>query len=108
MNRTRSFLIWSAASILSMNKLYAQLHKILCMYVWCVCVCVLLPMLFLIPFSLLSGLVKSLSAMWEAWVQYLGQEDPLEKDLHSNASILAWKITLTEEPCGLLLSLHLI
>ena len=36
MNRTRSFLIWSAASLLSMNKLYAQLHKILCMYVWCV------------------------------------------------------------------------
>ena len=56
MNRTRSFLIWSAAGILSMNKLYAQLHKILCMYVCMVCVCVLLPMLFLIPFSLLSGL----------------------------------------------------
>ena len=43
MNRIRSFLIWSAwsastASILSMNKLYAQLHKILCMDV-CMCVC---------------------------------------------------------------------
>jgi len=36
------------------------------------------------------------SAVWEAWVWFLGQEDPLEKKTHSN--ILAWKIPWTEEP----------
>ena len=63
-----------------------------------VCVCVLLSMIFLIPFYYLAQTVKSLSAMREAQVQYLGQEDPLEKEMATHSSILAWKITLTEEP----------
>ena len=40
-------------------------------------------------------------AMLETWVQSLGQEDPLEKELATHSSILAWKIPWTEEPGGL-------
>ena len=36
------------------------------------------------------------------WVQPLGQEDPLEKEMATHSSILAWKILWTEEPGGLL------
>ena len=39
--------------------------------------------------------------MQEAWVQSLGQEDPLEKELATYSGILAWKIPWTEEPGGL-------
>ena len=46
--------------------------------------------------------LKDLPAMWETWVQSLGQEDPLEKEMVSYSSILAWKIPWTEEPGGLL------
>ena len=35
--------------------------------------------------------VKNLHAMQETWVQFLGQEDPLEKEMASHSSILAWK-----------------
>ena len=41
--------------------------------------------------------VKSPPAMWEPWVQPLGREDPLEKGMETHSSILAWKITWTEE-----------
>ena len=43
-------------------------------------------------------MVKSLPAMWETWVRSLGQEDPLEKEMATHSSILAWEITWTEEP----------
>ena len=46
-------------------------------------------------------MVKSLPAMWETWVQSLGQEDPLEKEITTHSSVLAWKILWTEEPCRL-------
>ena len=46
-------------------------------------------------------MVKNLPAMWETWVQFLGWEDPLEKELATHSSILAWRISWTEEPCGL-------
>ena len=36
--------------------------------------------------------------MQETWVQFLGQEDPLEKGIETYSSILAWKISCTEEP----------
>ena len=42
--------------------------------------------------------VKCLSTMWETWVQSLCQEDPLEKEMATHSSILAWKIPWTEEP----------
>ena len=37
--------------------------------------------------------------MQETWVQFLGREDPLEKEMTIYSSILAWKIPWTEEPC---------
>ena len=36
--------------------------------------------------------------MWETWVQSLGWEDPLEKGMATHSSILAWRISWTEEP----------
>ena len=49
----------------------------------------------------MAQMVKNLPAMWEAWVQSLGWEDPLEKEMATFSSILAWKIPWTEEPGGL-------
>ena len=43
-------------------------------------------------------MVKHLSAMQETWVQSLGWEDPLEKEMAMHSSTLAWKIPWTEEP----------
>ena len=42
--------------------------------------------------------MKDLPAMQEAWVQSLGQEDPLEEEMVTPSSILAWRIPWTEEP----------
>ena len=39
--------------------------------------------------------------MQKTWVQFLGQEDPLEKEMAVHSSILAWKYSWTEEPGGL-------
>ena len=41
--------------------------------------------------------VKCLTAMWETWVQFLGQKDPLQKEMATHSSTLAWKIPRTEE-----------
>ena len=46
-------------------------------------------------------MIKNLPVLQEKPVQSLGQEDPLEKDLATHSSILAWRIPLTEEPGGL-------
>ena len=46
-------------------------------------------------------MVKNLSAMQETPVQSLGWEDPLEKEMATHSSILAWEIPWTEEPGGL-------
>ena len=43
-------------------------------------------------------MVKYLLTMRETWVQSLGGEDPLEKEMVTHSSILAWKIPWTEEP----------
>ena len=45
--------------------------------------------------------VKHVSAMRETWVQFLGWGDPLEKEMATHFSILAWRIPWTEEPGGL-------
>ena len=42
-------------------------------------------------------MVKCLPAMPKTWVQSLGQEDPLEKEMATHSSILAWRILWTEE-----------
>ena len=46
-------------------------------------------------------LVKSLPALWETQVRSLGGEDPLEKEMETHSSILAWRIPWPEEPGGL-------
>ena len=46
-------------------------------------------------------MVKNLPAMQETWVQSLGQEESLEKEVAAHSSILAWEIPWTEEPGGL-------
>ena len=48
--------------------------------------------------SLVAQTVKRLSAMQETWVQSLGWEDPLEKEMAAHSSVLAWKIPWTTEP----------
>ena len=48
--------------------------------------------------SLVAQMVKYLPAMQETWVQSLGWEDPLEKEMATHSSTLAWKIPWIEEP----------
>ena len=48
--------------------------------------------------SLVAQTVKHLPAMWETRVQFLGQEDPLEKEMAIHSSTRAWKIPWMEEP----------
>ena len=57
--------------------------------------------LIIIRASLIAQLVKNLPAMQETLVRFLGQEDPLEKDMATHSSILAWRIPWTEESCRL-------
>ena len=54
----------------------------------------------LLEASLVAQTVKNLLAMQETWVRFLGWEDPLEKEMATHSSILAWKILWTEEPGG--------
>ena len=49
----------------------------------------------------MAQMVKNLPAMQETQVQSLGWEDPLEKEVATHSSILAWKIPWAEEPGGL-------
>ena len=48
--------------------------------------------------SLVAQTVKRLSTVWETWVRALGREDPLEKEMATHSSTIAWKIPWTEEP----------
>ena len=62
------------------------------------------PMMIKIRISVTFGVaqrLKRLPPMWETRVQSLGREDPLEKEMATHSSILAWRIPWTEEPGGL-------
>ena len=48
--------------------------------------------------SLVAQMVENSPEMQETWVQSLAQEDPLEKDMATHPSILAWRIPWTEGP----------
>ena len=48
--------------------------------------------------SLVAQRLKHLPAMWETWVRSLVREDPLEKEMATHSSILAWRIPWTKEP----------
>ena len=56
--------------------------------------------------TLVVQLVNNLSTMWESRVRSLGQEDPLEKEMATHSSVLAWRIPWTEAP-GQLQSMRL-
>ena len=47
--------------------------------------------------SLVAQTIKRLPAMWETWVRFLGQEDPLEEGMATHSNILAWRMPWTEE-----------
>ena len=51
--------------------------------------------------SLVAQMVKNLPAMRETQVRFLGSEDPLEREMTTHSSTLAWKIPWMEEPGGL-------
>ena len=46
----------------------------------------------------MAQMVRNLAAMWETCVRSLGWEDPLEEQMATHSSILAWRIPWTEEP----------
>ena len=48
--------------------------------------------------SLVAQMVKGLHAMQETQVRFLGQEDPLEKEMATHSSMPAWRIPWSEEP----------
>ena len=48
--------------------------------------------------SLVAQMVKNRPVMQEIWIQFLGWEVPLEKEMATHSSILAWRIPWTEEP----------
>ena len=51
--------------------------------------------------SLVAQTIKNLPAMQETWVRSLDQEDPLEKGMATDSSILVWRTVWTEEPARL-------
>ena len=53
------------------------------------------------PYSLIAQTIKNPPAMQETWVWSLDQEDPLEKEMATHSSLLAWRIPGTGEPDGL-------
>ena len=53
------------------------------------------------PEMQVAPVVKNLPAMQKTWVQSLGWEDPLQEEMATHSSILAWKIPQTEEPGGI-------
>ena len=73
-------------------------HLILCRLKTCKICVGFVPSLWA---SLVAQLVKNPPAVRETWVPSLGQEDPLEKEMATHSSILAWEIPWTEESGGL-------
>ena len=52
-------------------------------------------------YRMVAQMVKLLPTMWETWVQSLGREDPLEREMATHFSTLAWRIPWKEQPGGL-------
>ena len=61
---------------------------------------IILTLILTLNHSLVAQIVKNLPAMWETQVQSLGRED-LEKGMATHFSVLAWRISWTEDPGGL-------
>ena len=80
-----SFFLWK----ISINWLYYKLSLLASLWIWYYA----LYWVFLV-----AQMVKNPPAVWETWVQSLDWEDPLEKGTIIHSSILAWRISWTEEP----------
>ena len=107
----RVFQNFSACNIMCQTHLYLRFER----RKWascdetCVSLAFLLELIVLVTYvckhgawaSLVAHMVRNLPIMQDAQVQSLGQEDPLEKDMVSHSSILAWRFPRTEEPEGL-------
>ena len=50
---------------------------------------------------MVAQMLKNFSTMWEAWVPFQGEGDPLEKGTATHSSVLAWRIAWVEESGGL-------
>ena len=61
----------------------------------------LIRALYILGASMVVQTVKHLPAIQETWVQSLGQEDSLEKEMATHSSIFAWRTPWMEEPGGL-------
>ena len=61
-------------------------------------ICIYLVYIYYIYLLLMAQMVKNLPAMQDTQVWSLGQEDPLEKEMATHSSILAWRIPWTKEP----------
>ena len=96
--------IYIKLDLYNLNSCFSRVNCIW-MFIRCQALCFLCIFLFSIYSSLRDSLVaqrlKRLPAMWETWVRSLGWEDPLEKEMASHSSILAWRIPWMEEPGGL-------
>ena len=46
-------------------------------------------------------MIKNWSAIQKTWIRFLSQEDPLENGMVNHSSIIAWRLSRTEEPDGL-------
>ena len=80
----------SEPSSLQLNRSWRKIHNVLT-----------LPILCLFPLTK-SGLIAIyLVLILETWVRSLGWEDPLEEEMATHSTILAWRIPWTEEPGGL-------
>ena len=55
----------------------------------------------MLPLRIVAQLIKNLPAMGKTWVQYLDQEDPLEKEQDTHSSVLAWRIPWIVQSMGL-------
>ena len=65
------------------------------------CQCMEKPLQYCKVISLRLKKKKNLPSMQETWVRSLGWEDPMEKEMATHSSILAWRIPRAEEPGGL-------
>ena len=68
---------------------------------WSSIVYIYLPRLYPLESALVAQAVKNPPAMWETRAQSLGREDPLEKEMATHSSILAWRIPWTEDLGGI-------
>ena len=83
------------------KKIKMFINGLLCSHFNCWCRCMTFYVYCRRMTSLVTQMGKRLPAMWETRVWFLGQEDPLEKEMATHSSILAWKIPWTKEPCRL-------